>query len=240
MGVYAYSNALPQLAIIQSLMKEGDVLLSAPEFDAIPWQFCTTNELDAHFWAMMESDYDMAVLLDMRDYSRIFDSFTEYQRIRSGMPGKSYSVSPANYDDDGNYYAFATYNQYGDFILPRENNDRDERMHQNIADYTVHSFPEGTVESLNRVYESFLESGVSVYFSYTPRNRSSLSEASMPEARAELEAFLREKISVPVISDLEDSLYSGIYFWKIDSHPSTEGCRLRTEQVIEDLRKVLP
>ncbi|MBR0354230.1 MAG: leucine-rich repeat protein [Oscillospiraceae bacterium] len=236
MGVYAWANALPQLELIRGLMKEGDVLVSAPEFDAIEAQFCVSNRLDEHFWAMLESDYDMLAALDLRDFSSVWDSFAVYQQIRSGMSGRSYTVSPANFDDDGNYYPFATYNLYGDFILPRPNGERDERQHANIADYTVDSFPAETVESLNRVYRRFLDAGIEVYFSYTPRNRSSLTEQSTSEARAALHAWLCDNLCVPVISNMEDYLLSGVYFWKIDSHTGTEGAAIRTRQLIEDLR----
>ena len=235
MGVYAYSNARPQLDLILGQMREGDILLSAPEFDAIPEQFCVSESLDHHFWAMMESNYDAVSQLDLRQYTAVFDSFAAYQRIRGGMEPKNYGVSPSGFDDDGNAYPFPTYNEYGDFILPRPNGDRDERQHANTADYTVDSFPEETVESLNEVYRRFLERGVSVYFSYTPRNRSSLTEASTPEARKVLHAYLQDRLCVPVISDMEDYLMSGIYFWKIDSHTSSEGAQLRTARVIEDL-----
>ena len=95
------------------------------------------------------------------------------------------------------------------------------------------------VESLNAVYEAFLDRGITVLFTYTPRNRSSLTPGSMPEARAALDAYLRESLCVPVISGIEDSLLSGIYFWKIDGHTSTEGARIRTEHVIDDLRGYL-
>ena len=66
MGVYAFTNAMPQLELIRQLMQPGDILLSAPEFDAVKFQFCTTNALDNHFWAIMESNYDAVALLDMR------------------------------------------------------------------------------------------------------------------------------------------------------------------------------
>ena len=95
------------------------------------------------------------------------------------------------------------------------------------------------MESLNAVYARFLAQDIDVFFSFTPRNRSSLTAASTPEARAALEAYLRETLCVPVISALEDDLYSGIYFWKIDSHTSTEGAALRTRQIIEDLHRAL-
>ena len=239
MGVYAYTNAKPQLEIIRTMMKQGDVLLSAPEFDAIEEQFCTTDRLDRHFWAMTESNYDAVSLLDLRGYSGVFDSLGEYLSVRSGMEGKSYTVSPSSYDDDGNRYKFSTYNIYGDFILPRENGTKDERRHLNTADYTVDSFPMKYINSLNAVYKTFTDSGITVYFSYTPRNRSSLTKGSIPEARAELHRYLCEKLNVPVISEIEDYLLSGIYFWKIDSHPSSEGAEIRTERLINDLKSVI-
>lgn len=220
-------------------MQAGDILLSAPEFDAVDEQFCTSNRLDPHFWAMMESNYDAAARLDLMNYTEIWGSLAAWQRIRSGMPGKSYSISPSTFDDDGNSYTFSTYNKYGDFILPRPNGSRDERLHNNIADYTIASFAEETLESLNHVYRSFLEKGISVYFSYTPRNRSSLTEESTPEAITSLHRRLCDRLCVPVISEPEDYLLSGIYFWLIDSHTSTEGAAIRTGQLISDLQKWL-
>ena len=78
-----------------------------------------------------------------------------------------------------------------------------------------------------------------VYFSYTPRNSASLTEKSTPDARAALDAFLRERLAVPVITRMEDSLMPGRYFWLIDSHLSTHGAKLRTEQLINDLKNAM-
>lgn len=239
MGVYAYTNALPQLALILNHMEAGDILLYAPEFDAIQEQFCVSSRLDTGFWAMMESNYGAAAELDMRAFSGVFDSLGEYLKIRSKMPRKSYSVSPAAYDDDGNDYAFGTYNRYGDFILPRPNGDADGRLRHNIADYTVNSFPMETIQSLNEALAPFAEKGVRVYFSYTPRNSASLTDQSTPEARQALHQWLKENLTVPLISEMEDYLLPGRYFWLIDSHTSTLGAHIRTEQVIQDLKKTL-
>lgn len=235
MGVYAYTNALPQLELILGLMEEGDVLLSAPEFDAAAEQFCGSNHLDVPFWAMMESNYDAAARLDLRNYSGVFDSFGEYLTIRRGMAGRNYGESPKSYDDDGNRYAFATYNQYGDLTLPRPNGERDVCLRHNIADYTTENITPERVEALNGVCRRFLDRGIEVYFTYTPRNRNSLTANSTPAARRELHEYLTQHLCVPVISDLEDSLYAGNYFYLIDSHLSSEGAEIRTRRVIEDL-----
>lgn len=236
MGVYAFTNAMPQLELIRQLMQPGDILLSAPEFDAVKFQFCTTNALDNHFWAIMESNYDAVALLDMRNYSNIFDSLREYLTVRPAMNAGDYSISPNWFDDDGNRYDYQTYNQYGDFLLERPNAPRDEIMKWGLADYTVGGFPVETVESLNRVYEGFLADGIKVYFSYTPRNIRAITPESIPDARQELHEHLCRLLIVPVISPIEESLYPGTCFYLIDSHLSTEAAVLRTQRIIEDLR----
>lgn len=237
MGVYAFTNAMPQLELIRQLMQPGDILLSAPEFDSVNNQFCTTNALDNHFWAMMESNYDAASLLDLRQYSAVFDSLRSYLNVRISMEPKGYEVSPNWFDDDGNRYNYDTYNQYGDFVLQRPNSPRDELLKWGLADYTVEGFPVETIERLNAVYRYFLEDGITVYFTYTPRNINAITPESTLEARQKLHAHLRQHLCVPVISEIEESLYSGIYFYLIDSHLSTEGVSIRTERIIADLRE---
>lgn len=236
MGVYAFTNALPQLELIRELMQPGDILLSAPEFDAVNFQFCTTNALDNHFWAMMESNYDAVARLDMNHYSNIFDSLREYLTVRRSMATGDYSVSPNWYDDDGNRVNYDTYNRYGDYVLQRPGHDEDTAINWGRADYTVDSFSLETIESLNRVYECFLDDGVTVYFTYTPRNIRAITPESTPDARQRLHDHLTENLCVPVISPIEESLYPGTCFYLIDSHLSTEAAVIRTERIIKDLR----
>ena len=112
-------------------------------------------------------------------------------------------------------------------------------LRHNIADYTTANITPGRVEALNDVYRRFLDGGIAVYFTYTPRNRNSLTADSTPATRRELHNYLTEHLCVPVISDIEDSLYAGNYFYLIDSHLSGEGAAIRTKRVIEDLRPYL-
>ncbi len=236
MGVYAYTNALPQLDLIGQMMQAGDILLSAPEFDTTNNQFCTTNALDAHFFAMVEGNYSLVSQLDLRAYTAVFDSLGQYLTRRSAMSSGSYSVSANGFDDDGNAYPFDTYNRYGDLILPREGSAQDVLLQHGLADYTVGAFPAEMIGRLNAAYQPFLQKGVQVLFTYTPRNWSSLTPESTPQARAVLHAHLREHLCVPVISDIEDFLYPGTMFYLIDSHLSTRGVEVRTERIIRDLQ----
>ena len=62
---------------------------------------------------------------------------------------------------------------------------------------------------------------------------------STEEERARLHEYFKSQLNVPVISELEDSLYTGIYMYGTDNHLSTEGAQIRTEKVIRDLKEQL-
>ena len=192
MGVFAYSPALPQLELIRSCMKEGDILLDSPEFDAANRQFCYQKELDYATFAMMESNYDAFAGLDLREYTQVFTAFSAYQAAREDMERKSYDICAADYDEDGHETEESSYNEYGDYVLYRPNSTKEG---------PIYGLPE--------------------------------------EERARLHEYFKSQLHIPVISELEDSLYTGIYLYGTDNHLSTEGAQIRTERVIRDLKEQL-
>ena len=238
MGVFAYSPALPQLELIRSCMKEGDVLLDSPEFDAANRQFCYQKELDYATFAMMESDYDVFAQLDLREYKQIFTAFTAYQDARADMERKNYDVCASEYDEDGNEVEEPSYNEYGDYVVYRPNSTSEKPIYGLPVNYTVNAYPKDTyIDSINTEFQRFLDQGIKVYFTYSPRNKYALSEGSTQEERIRLHEYFKSQLNVPVISELEDSLYTGIYLYGTDNHLSTEGAQIRTEKVIRDLKE---
>lgn len=240
MGVFAYSPALPQLELILSCMKEGDILLDSPEFDAANRQFCYQTELDYATFAMMESDYDAFAELDIRGYKQVFTAFTAYQEARAVMERKNYDICAAEYDEDGREVEEPSYNEYGDYVVYRPNSANEEPIYGLPVNYTVNAFPKDTyIDSINAEFQKFLDHGIKVYFTYSPRNKYALSEDSTQEERARLHEYFKSQLNVPVISELEDSLYTGIYLYGTDNHLSTEGVQIRTTKVIRDLKEQL-
>lgn len=240
MGVFAYSPALPQLMLILDCMQEGDILIDSPEFDAADRQFCSQKELDYAVFAMMESCYDAFAKLDLREFTQVFTAFTAYQSARADMERKSYEISASDYDEDGNPVTESSYNAYGDYILYRPNASDEQPVYGLPLDYTTDAFPKAKyIDSINEVYQRFLDKGAKIYFTYAPRNQYALSEESTLEEREKLQEYFKENLIVPVISGLEDSLYSGIYLYGTDNHLSTEGAEIRTKRVIRDLQEQL-
>ncbi len=169
MGVFAYSPALPQLELIRSCMKEGDVLLDSPEFDAANRQFCYQKELDYATFAMMESDYDVFAQLDLREYKQIFTAFTAYQDARADMERKNYDVCASEYDEDGNEVEEPSYNEYGDYVVYRPNSTSEKPIYGLPVNYTVNAYPKDTyIDSINTEFQRFLDQGIKVYFTYSP------------------------------------------------------------------------
>lgn len=236
MGVYAYTNMLPQYQLILQFVKPGDVLLSAPEFDTTQTQFCTVNALDESFWAMMEADYGNVTLLDLRQFSNIADSLHAYLRARADMLPLAWEDTPRHFDDDGHAVLYNTYNQYGDYTLIREGAVQDVLLQHIRADYTAEAFPQSIIDSLNSVYRSFEQLGVHVFFTYAPRNHSSLTEQSTPANRQRLHSWLEQTLCVPLLLDIEESLYPGQYFYLIDNHLSDDGVYLHTKKIIQSLQ----
>ena len=239
-GVFAYTNALPQLDLIGHFAGEGDILVHSPEFDAAKRQFCTTDAMDSAFFRMIESDYDLLSLLDYRDYGGLLSAFSTYQKEREGMEAGDYRLSASSFDEDHKPVSEPSYNKYGDYIVFRPNASDDTPIYDLPVEYTAAAFPkEAFIDPLNAVFKRFLENGVRVCFTYAPRNREALSEKSTAEARAALETHFRENLIVPVISDIEESLYPGRYLFGTDNHLSTEGVAIRTERTIRDLKNEL-
>lgn len=237
MGVFAYTNAMPQMDLILSCMKEGDVLLHCPEFDVADLQFCTTNDIESRFFNMMESNYDTLSLLDLRRYGAVFTPLERYLTVKDPMVKKGYALSAADFDEDGNPVDSPSYNEYGDYIVYRPNAASALPIYGTPVHYTITAFPkESYIDPLNRMYQRFLDKGVTVYYTYSPRNSLAISEASTPEARTELDRYLRENLCVPIITELEDSLWSGIYLYGTDNHLSTEGVVIHTKRVISALQ----
>ena len=235
MGVYAYANMLPQALLLLPYLREGDVILSSPELDAIEEQFCATDRMDRETWCMLESNYDMLTLLDCRALSGVFDAFGAYQAARLSLPARGYDEVPSMFDEDRVPCDTPSYNKYGDYVLHRPDNVDGRLFGVKRAAFDPDAISEACWAGLDRVFGAFAERGAEVLFTWSPRSRRSVTAGSTPEAIAALGAEARERLRARVISDPEDALMEALWFYGTDNHLSTNGAALHTQKVIEDL-----
>ena len=238
MGVFAYSNALSEFLLIRECMNKDDILLVSPEFDAAQSQFCVGTQMEYQMFAMCEADYEILAGIDLTQVTGTAAALDTFLTTRRGMRDGSYDVSAADFDEEGHPVTTPSYNEFGDYILYRPNAESEEPVYGLGVNYTKAALPKSQfIDPFNRIMETFLNRNVKVFFTYSPRNILALSPESTEEARAELHDYLCDNLAVPVISDIEESLYTGTYLYGTDNHLSTEGVSIRTERVIRDLRK---
>ncbi len=238
MGVYAYSNMAPLAELVRGNMNEGDILISSPELDAIDAQFCGETAITKEIYCMVESNFDLFARLDCRNYIGIFAAWEEFQQNREKMEPRSYLESSWDYDENGKQAFTPSYNLYGDYILYRDNNHQRINFGIKRAYYNKAYIRSQDLYGLNRMYDSFLEKGVDVYYIYSPRSSTSISTDSTATSIAELDAFLRDNLHVPVISPIGESLMDPLYFYATDNHLSTEGAEIYTSLVIGYLKAI--
>lgn len=239
MGVYAYSNMLPQAMLLEAYLRPGDIILSSPELDAIDTQFCGSRALDSEFFAMMESNYDLLSGLELSSFGHVFDALGAYLQGRRGMSPRSYSDIPAHYDEENQPCISLSYNRQGDYILHRPSNTDGKRFGIKRAYYNESHIRPEDWQGLCRVYARFQARGARVFFTYSPRSRYSISADSDSASIGALDSAFREKLGVPVISPIEDSLMDAFYFYGTDNHLTSEGAALHTQAVIADLQRAL-
>ena len=239
MGVFAYTVSYPQVEVISNYVKEGDVLIASPEFDAIEQQIDLLPKFDKDFIAMCEANYDILSILDFNKYQNFFSSFKEYQTNRNSLEKCSYIDSPNQYDEDGNKVSSPSYNKYGDYVVYRKNNEELKSFGVKRAFYNKKYFLKEYLDNFNNCFDLLRNRKVSLYYDYSPRMDISISDDSNKETVDELDSYLKENIEMQFISSTSISLMSPLYFYGTDNHLSTEGVNIRTKRVINELLFVL-
>ena len=235
MGVFAYANMLPEYLIILSYLQEGDIMLSTPEFDTIETQFCTTTDISYIIFAMVEGNYDLFARIDCNLLTNVIPAFS--QHIATPYLYRSYEITAYDYDEDFVPCDTPSYNIYGDYILPRHNNDELKLFGERRAFFHKRYFPMEYINSLNAVYKMFTDKGVTVLFEYSPRSQSSITEDSNSATITELGSYLKERINVPIIGTIEECLMWEYYFFGTDNHLSDDGVQIYTRRVIRDIKQ---
>ena len=239
MGVFAYTQSMPQVEVISHFVNKDDIVIISPEFDVIDKQINLEKVFDYYFFNLIETNYDILQYLDLKTYSHFFNAYKEYQNNRKNISRGSYSDSPSLYDEDMKLVNTPSYNRYGDYILYRKDNTSMEPFGIKRAFYNKKYFPIGYINAFNQGLELFKNKEVNVYYDYSPRMNISISEDSTPESIDELGEYLKENIDLIIISSISESLMSPLYFYETDNHLSTSGVEIRTRRVISNLSQII-
>ena len=175
-------------------------------------------------WTAIEDHWELWKLLDWKDVKPMMQAFPTYLKKSIDL----YSLGNGN-EDNGGFYSRSAFNEYGDVELTR--NSTEYTFETEIWPAAVN---ETATERLNEL-ESFLKERGAV-----------LLVAGYPIAKGELtvdtdifrqaQEILEKELECPMISDYTDYFLAYNYFYDTNFHLTTEGTKLRTEQLIKDIR----
>ena len=232
MGMNGDINAAFQMDIMVNYIGKDDVFVHAPE-EMSPSQLMFSYFVNNIMFIMVEGNYDLLSLADFSDNGGVLRAFFDYIELKDEMEPCSYS--------DGRYEDF---NIYGDYIYERPydestENERDVTYSDNAYCYAPELLTDGGIEKLVGYYDAIEAKGGKVYLSYAPVNISARGGTEIEEKGYEFAEKFESMLSVygyEFISEVEDYMFLGRYFYDSDYHLNDLGASLRTERLISDLQ----
>lgn len=222
-GFNWHTPTLMQMEIALRYAAPGDILLLAPELSAA--QFGGVAAYTT-MWQMFEACYEAVSYIDIKNYTGIFDTFANFNKNRPSM-------TPRSYDDrDRNV------NIYGDYTIYRPAKGEDYiYAGQAGMDFGVQKFlTDAGMMRMRDMFARFYSRGCHVWMSFASINQNGLSDASKdPVYRTAWVDAIRDKLGVTVISDIENYVYPGNYFYDSNFHLSTEATEIRTQKLADDI-----
>lgn len=208
--------------LISDFLEEDDVFVFMPE----PNEFqLGSNAWNAIMWQFFEAAYESVTHVDIRDYKGVFDTFAEFNNTRNWM-------WPTSYTDYWNGI-----DRYGDNSWFRSG----ERANF-IGSQGTYSLGTGhiDVDNINSVFDKCAATGAKTYFSFPSLNKNALVKDGKNEShRKAYENYIRDNLHITVISDIEDYIFEARYMSGTNYHLSTEGSKIRTERLGDDIIRQL-
>lgn len=175
-------------------------------------------------WMTIENHGELWGLVRWQDSYNLLKGFPPYIKKCIGL----WADGTGN-QEMGGVYARSAFNEYGDVAVPRKESE------YIFSKQGVFGINETTVQRLNELNKYLEDRGATMVVAGFP-----IGDGVYTPAKEEYEAAweeLKAELDCDVISDIEDYFFDYSFFYDTEYHLTDEGARLRTEQLIEDLKK---
>lgn len=224
-GTHYASSVCFYLEMIAAHVGEGDLVIQAPETRLSQFG---GNQFEFNLWQMQEGVPEVFACVDIRRYTNVFASFTEYNLTRSKLKPLTYE----DYDD--------CVNDYGDYFTYKGAKGEDYVKSPGVVNFDASNLTPANAERLNAVAALIEERGGQMLLSFAPSNRNALSgKSKQADYRARFVARMDELLDYPRITDPERMLLPGDWFFDSDYHLCTERAITRAEMLGEDVAAYL-
>ena len=227
-GLHAGLGIVP-LRELLGYLRPGDVVIISLEYQL----FSNSDVMDG----------DLAFLSDWIEYSPervqyLSDPWRQAPALYSTMLQRKVNRKVNTYlfggslDEVRNVFIGTKYDANGDFIghLQQASAPRNKIS---FEPYPISTVQEEILSFLEQFHQTARDKGAEVYFE-APASRKSNCDTTGQTSLANFFQTLEEKLSIPVLTPLEDVCLPDKYFFDTAYHLNAEGRQLRTQRLIED------
>ena len=236
-GLYASLGTKIMLDMSRDAIKEGDIVVLAPETDAQTYSLYFNAE---SAWQACDSDLSLLARIGTDNYSSMLGGFWKYasQKVK-------YFFEDGHLDPSGVYNA-ASFDEYGDIIYERPYNVMELGYDPGLSiEFSPDIISEDFIAYVNEYVEYAESKGAKVYFSFAPMNMDAvLLDKTLEEFEAfdkleadiaSFKAYVDENFDAKVISDPGMYLYDSGYFYDSNFHLNDAGAVMHTANLASDI-----
>ena len=222
-GLYAALGTKVMLDLSEDAIKNGDIVIIAPELDAqtLSLYFSSSTALRA-----LDGNFSMLKYVDPAHTFSLLGASWDFtaEKIRY--------LSDTIPDPEGVYNS-KNFNSYGDLVYERKENTMNYYYDPNtMIDLSPSILSDDFADYLNDYIEKLKGKGASVYFGYCPMNNLALVEGRDPIA---FDSYLKSKINCNFISNINDYVYDPGYFYDTNFHLNDSGVKMHTVGLTKDI-----
>lgn len=211
-------------------VREGDVYVICHH------TFSDDSKIDdiALAWITLENHWDLYSLLNKEDIPSMLTGFPDYMKKATVLWGLGLVNQEAakNYNAESDAcYSRDAFNKYGDNVYPREEGSF------TFKEQSLPGMNDNCINRLNELNKYLEERGASMVVAGYPIGKGEYTPAE--EDFVAFQKVLANRLDCEVISDYRDYFFEYKYFYNSFLHLTDEGARMRTEQLNQDLEKVL-
>lgn len=223
------TNAGTQMAfyldVIGNYIREGDIIIHAPEFTSS----APMGDKTLH-WKMFRGNnqcYDIFREVDMTLYSNFWGAYCTFASDGEGNPAAAKTGNQYQHSSTG-------MNLYGDLASNRPG--------PNAASWGSMSFnynilTDDRVNLLNRINEEITGKGGTLLFSFGTADKASFKVDQLNSAEFDrFTSYCASRLAYPVISNVGTYIMEHEYMFNSAWHCSTAGADKRTEDLTKDLK----
>lgn len=235
-GLYANLGTKLMIDLSRSGVGEGDIIVLAPEMNdqTLSLYFNSETTMQA-----LDGNFKMLASIDSDNYEALIGASWGFAADKLGytLGGKVPENSGA--------YAKKWFNAYGDNTYDRPYNVMSTVAKTITLDYNYNaedgllSEYEEFIDYVNEYVEFCTGKGATVYFSFPPMNKASLTDYNTEESIYAFYENLSSSLHCKVISNVNDYIMDEGYFFDSEFHLNNAGVNIRTAQLANDLKREL-